>query len=96
MTCVFVVLFLIKSQQSSSIDLHGHYLATAGFRKFSYSELKKATKGFSQEIGRGVGGIVYKAIISDQRIVAVKKLNDAMQEEGELLVKIAIIFLLFF
>ncbi|KAL4357491.1 hypothetical protein AHAS_Ahas09G0192000 [Arachis hypogaea] len=95
MACVFVVLFLIKSQQNSSIDPHGHYLATVGFRKFSYSELKKATKRFSQEIGRGAEGIEYKAIFSDQRIAAVKKLNDAMQGEGELLVEIAIILLLF-
>ncbi|XP_057741592.1 putative receptor protein kinase ZmPK1 [Arachis stenosperma] len=91
MACVLVVLFLIKSQHNSSIDPHGHHLATVGFRKFSYSELKKATKGFSQEIGRGAGGIVYKAILSDQRIAAVKKLNDAMQGEGEFLAEVSII-----
>ncbi|XLS82014.1 hypothetical protein HN51_047845 [Arachis hypogaea] len=91
MTCIFVVLFLIKCQHNSSIDPHGHHLAAVGFRKFSYSELKKATKGFSQEIGRGAGGTVYKALLSDQRIAAVKKLNDAKQGEGEFLAEASII-----
>ncbi|RYR25633.1 hypothetical protein Ahy_B02g059485 [Arachis hypogaea] len=91
MACVFVVLFLIKSKQNSSIDPHGHHLATVGFRKFSYSELKKATKEFSQEIRRGAGGIVYKAILSNQRIAAIKKLNNAMQGEGEFLAEVSII-----
>ncbi|XP_057744016.1 putative receptor protein kinase ZmPK1 [Arachis stenosperma] len=91
MTCIFVVLFLIKCQHNSSMDPHGHHLAAVGFRKFTYSELKKATKGFSQEIGRGAGGTVYKALLLDQRIAAVKKLNDAKQGEGEFLAEASII-----
>ncbi|KAJ1384534.1 S-locus glycoprotein domain [Sesbania bispinosa] len=55
--------------------------AATGFQKFSYSELKQATKGFSQEIGRGAGGIVYKAILSDKRVAAIKRLYDANQGE---------------
>ncbi|KAL1368212.1 putative receptor protein kinase ZmPK1 [Arachis hypogaea] len=89
--CVLVVLFLIRRRHNSRIDPHGRHLGTVGFRKFSYSELKKATKGFSQEIGRGAGGIVYKALLSDQRIAAVKKLNDAKQGEGEFLAEVSII-----
>ncbi|MED6118996.1 hypothetical protein PIB30_007886 [Stylosanthes scabra] len=91
MGCIFVVWFLIKSQHNSRIHQHDHQLATIGFRKFSYSELKKATKGFSQEIGRGAGAIVYKALFSDQRIAAVKRLKDAKQGEGEFLAEVSII-----
>ncbi|KAJ1384538.1 putative serine/threonine-protein kinase [Sesbania bispinosa] len=73
-------------------ESEGYVLATAtGFRKFSYSELKQATKGFSQEIGRGGGGIVYKAILSDKRVAAIKQLYDANQGESEFLAEVGII-----
>ena len=92
MACIFVVwCFLIRSRQKSGEDQHGHQLAAVGFRKFSYSELKEATKGFSQEIGRGAGGVVYKGLLSDQRLAAVKKLNEAKQGEGEFLAEVSII-----
>ncbi|KAJ1384540.1 putative serine/threonine-protein kinase [Sesbania bispinosa] len=73
-------------------DREGYVLAAAtGFRKFSYSELKQATKGFSQEIGRGAGGIVYKVILSDKRVAAIKRLYDANQGESEFLAEVGII-----
>ena len=53
--------------------------------------MKEATKGFSQEIGRGAGGVVYKGLLSDQRLAAVKKLNEAKQGEGEFLAEVSII-----
>uniref|UniRef100_A0A2K1Y3F6 Receptor-like serine/threonine-protein kinase n=1 Tax=Populus trichocarpa TaxID=3694 RepID=A0A2K1Y3F6_POPTR len=49
----------------------------------SSAELKKATQGFSKEIGRGAGGVVYRGMLSDHRIAAVKRLNDAYQGEAE-------------
>ncbi|KAF7113401.1 hypothetical protein RHSIM_RhsimUnG0130700 [Rhododendron simsii] len=55
------------------------------FRKFTYDELKKATGKFWEEIGRGGGGVVYKGILSDHRVAAIKRLNEANQVEGELL-----------
>ncbi|KAL9342252.1 hypothetical protein Peur_065577 [Populus x canadensis] len=49
-----------------------------------YAEkLKKATRDFCEEIGRGGGGIVYKGIISDGRVAAIKQLNQAIQGEAE-------------
>ncbi|KAG5002337.1 hypothetical protein JHK87_023409 [Glycine soja] len=83
--------FLIWNLKTSSADQQGYHLAAVGFRKYSYLELKKATKGFSQEIGRGAGGIVYKGILSDQRHVAIKRLYDAKQGEGEFLAEVSII-----
>ncbi|PNX93797.1 LRR receptor-like serine/threonine-protein kinase HSL2 [Trifolium pratense] len=91
--CLFLVGWvLFKNRKQSSVDNHGYVLAAAtGFRKFSYSELKKATKGFSQEIGRGAGGIVYKGVLSDTRVVAIKRLHDANQGESEFLAEVSII-----
>ncbi|KAK2375205.1 putative receptor protein kinase ZmPK1 [Trifolium repens] len=75
--------FLFRSRKSSGEDDHDYVLAATGFRKFSYSELKQATKGFSQEIGRGAGGSVYKGVLSDNRIAAIKRLHEANQGESE-------------
>ncbi|TKY66101.1 putative receptor protein kinase ZmPK1 [Spatholobus suberectus] len=83
--------FLIRTRQKSGADQQGFHLAAVGFRKYSYSELKEATKGFSQEIGRGAGGVVYKGILSDQRHAAIKRLNEAEQGEGEFLAEVSII-----
>ncbi|KAK7255936.1 hypothetical protein RIF29_29365 [Crotalaria pallida] len=91
--CIFVVWCFIAwtRQMSSSAEQHGYHLTTVGFRKFSYSELKRATKGFSQEIGRGGGGVVYKGILSDHRHAAIKRLNEAKQGEGEFLAEVSLI-----
>ncbi|KAJ6884502.1 receptor protein kinase ZmPK1 [Populus alba x Populus x berolinensis] len=73
----------LKTHRNSSVGTQNYNRITTGFRKFTLSELKKATQGFSKEIGRGSGGVVYKGMLSDHRIAAVKRLNDAYQGEAE-------------
>ncbi|XP_059431510.1 G-type lectin S-receptor-like serine/threonine-protein kinase LECRK1 [Corylus avellana] len=52
-------------------------------RLFSYNELKKATNGFKEEIGKGSFGAVYKgSLFKGRRLVAVKRLEKLI-EEGE-------------
>ncbi|RWR87065.1 hypothetical protein CKAN_01599500 [Cinnamomum micranthum f. kanehirae] len=54
-------------------------------RSFSYKELVAATNGFSEVLGRGHFGTVYKGSLTDrenERTVAVKKLEKVV-EEGE-------------
>ncbi|KAJ9560111.1 hypothetical protein OSB04_005271 [Centaurea solstitialis] len=58
------------------------FLGATTFRRFTYSELKKATSDFSEEIGRGGACIVYKGKLSDNRIAAVKRLQNA-NRQGE-------------
>ena len=82
---------LIKTQKSLGVDKQAYDRAAIGFRKFTYTELKKATKSFSEEIGRGAGGIVYKGVLSDNRVAAIKHLNEASQGEGEFLAEVTII-----
>ncbi|CAJ2670262.1 unnamed protein product [Trifolium pratense] len=91
--CIFVIwCSLFRSNQKTYADQQGYHLADIGFRKFSYLELKKATKGFSQEIGRGGGGVVYKGLLSDERHAAIKRLYNAQQGgEGEFLAEVGII-----
>ncbi|KAJ1429347.1 putative serine/threonine-protein kinase [Sesbania bispinosa] len=90
--CILVVWGLVvRTRQKSDADKEGYHLAAVGFRRFSYSELKKSTKGFSQEIGRGAGGVVYKGVLSDQRHAAIKKLYEANQVERDFLAEVSII-----
>ncbi|TKY54866.1 G-type lectin S-receptor serine/threonine-protein kinase RLK1 [Spatholobus suberectus] len=52
-------------------------------RRFSYSELKRATNNFKQELGKGSFGAVYKgALHKGRRLIAVKRL-EKLVEEGD-------------
>ncbi|KAF8402986.1 hypothetical protein HHK36_011080 [Tetracentron sinense] len=72
-------LFRRHGVQTSMED--GYRAISSQFRKFSYAELKKATKKFKEELGRGGSGAVYKGVLADDRVVAVKKLGDVIQGE---------------
>ena len=52
-------------------------------RLFAYTELKRATNGFKEELGKGSFGAVYKgALNKGKKLVAVKRL-EKLVEEGE-------------
>ncbi|WCJ35495.1 G-type lectin S-receptor-like serine/threonine-protein kinase At5g24080 [Euphorbia peplus] len=80
-----VYCFLFKSHKDSNEATRNYNLAANTFRRFTHSELKKASDNFSKEIGRGAGGTVYKGILADNRVVAIKQLNIANQGEEEFL-----------
>ena len=91
--CIFVVWCLLtRTRKRLGVhDKQGHAIAVIRLRKFTYAELKKATKGFAKEIGRGAGGIVYKGVLSDNRVAAIKCLNEANEDEGQFLAEVSII-----
>jgi hypothetical protein len=49
--------------------------------QFSYKELRLLTKGFEEKLGTGGIGAVYRGILADKTVVAVKRLDGI--EEGE-------------
>ncbi|XP_047978955.1 putative receptor protein kinase ZmPK1 [Salvia hispanica] len=69
----------------------GYNMISSQFRQYTYSELKKATKNFTEELGRGGSGAVYKGVLSDDRVVAVKKLGDVFQAQEEYFAEISTI-----
>ncbi|KAL6642338.1 hypothetical protein ACP70R_020519 [Stipagrostis hirtigluma subsp. patula] len=61
----------------------GYRVVTNHFRRFTYKELRKASNNFNDELGHGRYGSVYKGILHDKRVVAVKKLKDVKQGKDE-------------
>ncbi|KAF4359752.1 hypothetical protein F8388_008314 [Cannabis sativa] len=86
---LLICCLLIRTRKYS--DTHKfqvQLMAATRLRRFSYSELKKATKGYVEEIGRGATGIVYKGLLSDSRVAAIKLLPEAYQGEAEFLAEV--------
>ncbi|BAF06940.1 putative receptor protein kinase ZmPK1 [Oryza sativa Japonica Group] len=64
----------------------GYRVVTDHFRRFTYGELRKATKNFKDVIGHGRYGSVYRGVLAgagDDRAVAVKKLKAATPQRGD-------------
>ncbi|CAM0882045.1 unnamed protein product [Alopecurus aequalis] len=61
----------------------GYRMVMSQFRMFTHRELKEATGKFKEEIGRGAAGIVYRGVLEDKRVVAVKKLTNISHSEEE-------------
>ncbi|KAF8010272.1 hypothetical protein BT93_J1030 [Corymbia citriodora subsp. variegata] len=81
-TFVAIYLLRIRKRPSSNQETDALRIAT-GALAFNYSELHNATNGFSldNKLGQGGFGIVYKGILGDGRLVAVKKLS-ATSDQG--------------
>uniref|UniRef100_A0A0A9BMR2 Protein kinase domain-containing protein n=1 Tax=Arundo donax TaxID=35708 RepID=A0A0A9BMR2_ARUDO len=56
---------------------------SGGIIAFRYSDLGHATKNFSEKLGAGGFGAVYKGVLSDTTTIAVKRLDGARQGEKQ-------------
>ncbi|KAF7141713.1 hypothetical protein RHSIM_Rhsim06G0055500 [Rhododendron simsii] len=83
--------FVFRTPKDFGPDAQGYFLAVTTFKKFSYAEIKKATRGFKEEIGRGGYGVVYKGTLLDDRVAAIKRLDDAKEGEAEFLAELSTI-----
>ncbi|KAK3040492.1 hypothetical protein RJ639_028777 [Escallonia herrerae] len=75
--------FLFRKHGVPSTVEDGYRMISSQFRRFTYAEIKKATNNFRVELGRGGSGVVYKGVLADERVVAVKRLSDLFQGEQE-------------
>nr|XP_043630734.1 G-type lectin S-receptor-like serine/threonine-protein kinase At1g34300 [Erigeron canadensis] len=69
------------------------FLPAGGPKRFSYAELKTATNDFSSTnvVGKGGFGDVYKGVLTDHRIVAVKCLKNVTGGDNEFWAEVTII-----
>ncbi|KQJ82591.1 hypothetical protein BRADI_5g09900v3 [Brachypodium distachyon] len=54
-----------------------------GIIMFRYPDLQRATKNFSEKLGAGGFGSVFKGFLNDSSVVAVKRLDGALQGEKQ-------------
>ncbi|KAJ4971157.1 hypothetical protein NE237_004256 [Protea cynaroides] len=80
--------FLFRKHGVPTSMEDGYQAIASQFRKFTYKELRMAANSFNDELGRGSSGVVYKGVLSDNRVVAVKKLGDIVQGEEEFWAKV--------
>ncbi|CAA3027779.1 receptor kinase 1 [Olea europaea subsp. europaea] len=88
---IILLICFFATRLPTNATSQGYLQVGVGFKRFTYAELKKATRGFNEEIGRGSSGVVYKGTLSDNRIAAIKCLSEARQGEAEFLAEISII-----
>ncbi|CAL4911041.1 unnamed protein product [Urochloa decumbens] len=69
----------------------GYKLITNNFQRYTYSEIKRATGNFTDMIGSGGSGVVYKGVLEDDRVVAVKVLKNVSQSEQEFQSELSVI-----
>uniref|UniRef100_A0ACD5UY80 Uncharacterized protein n=2 Tax=Avena sativa TaxID=4498 RepID=A0ACD5UY80_AVESA len=68
----------------SGLPLHDNKGSAGGIIAFRYTDLVRATKSFSEKLGGGGFGSVYKGVLSDSKTtIAVKKLDGASQGEKQ-------------
>ncbi|KAL5559980.1 hypothetical protein UlMin_036191 [Ulmus minor] len=59
--------------------------------QFSYKELQRSTKGFKEKLGAGGFGAVYRGILANKTVVAVKQLEGIEQGEKQFRMEVATI-----
>lgn len=67
------------------------FLPAGGPKRFTYAELKAATNDFSNAIGKGGFGDVYKGELTDHRVIAVKCLKNVTGGDAEFWAEVTII-----
>ncbi|KAJ0789599.1 putative protein kinase RLK-Pelle-SD-2b family [Helianthus annuus] len=80
---ICILLFWINTCKSLVTTEQSYSLAVTPFRKFTYRELKKASRNFRDEIGQGGARVVYKGRLTDKRIAAIKKLKGMTSHQND-------------
>ncbi|CAO2204317.1 unnamed protein product [Urochloa humidicola] len=84
--------WFLSSKQSIPSSLEaGYRMVTGQFRRFTYRELRDATGNFKEELGRGGSGVVYRGVLDEGKVVAVKKLTNVAGGDEEFWAEMAVI-----
>ncbi|KAF6992773.1 hypothetical protein CFC21_009736 [Triticum aestivum] len=82
---MIMVLLLIwmKKFKVCGLPLYGNQDSGGGIMAFRFTDLVRATKNFSEKLGGGGFGSVYKGVLNDSTSIAVKRLDGACQGEKQ-------------
>ncbi|RWR91614.1 putative receptor protein kinase ZmPK1 [Cinnamomum micranthum f. kanehirae] len=83
--------YMYKKKGTPTRNEQVDMIGVTGFKRFSYEELKEATRNFSEEIGRGGSGDVFEGKLSNGQVIAVKRLEGVNQGEAEFLAEVSLI-----
>ncbi|THG05249.1 putative receptor protein kinase ZmPK1 [Camellia sinensis] len=83
--------FVLRKHVHEELVNMGYIVLALGFKRFTYAELKRATLNFKQETGKGGFGTVYRAILDNQRVEAVKRLEGILHGDAEFWAEVSII-----
>jgi len=83
--------FLFKMHSIPKSMEEGYKMITSQFRRFTYRELVEATGKFKEELGKGGSGTVFRGILGDKKVVAIKKLTDVRHGEEEFWAEVTLI-----
>ncbi|KAM6589067.1 hypothetical protein CsatA_011672 [Cannabis sativa] len=72
-----------KHQTNENVQAFLNNYGPIQVRRYSYSKIKKMTNSFTQKLGQGGFGDVYKGNLDDGSLVAVKVLNQCKGKDGE-------------
>ncbi|XP_057855722.1 putative receptor protein kinase ZmPK1 [Cryptomeria japonica] len=85
-------LYMFRVHKTSfDFDSQGYSAIPLGFKKFSFAELKKATNNFTIKLRKGAFGSVYKGVLADEKVVAVKRLEGVSQSEEQFWAEVSMI-----
>ncbi|KAE8797695.1 putative serine/threonine-protein kinase receptor [Hordeum vulgare] len=82
---MLIVLLLIWRNRFKRfcLPLYDNQGSCGGIMVFRYTDLVHATRNFSEKLGGGGFGSVYKGVLSDMTSIAVKRLDNAYQGEKQ-------------
>lgn len=82
LTGVVIYRYRVLDDQKVSDSADEGLIGGVTLRSYTYRELQKATKCFTNQVGKGAFGTVFKGVIGG-RVVAVKQLENVLDEERE-------------
>jgi Protein kinase domain/D-mannose binding lectin/S-locus glycoprotein domain len=83
--------FVFRQESNPLVKEEGYKLVANQFKRYTYRELEKATKKFQDVVGQGGSGVVYKGVLRDGRVAAMKKLDVVNQGEEEFQAELRVI-----
>ncbi|XP_057855721.2 putative receptor protein kinase ZmPK1 [Cryptomeria japonica] len=84
-------LYMFREPNDSFDFVQGYSAIPTGFKKFNFAELRKATNNFTIKLGEGGFGSVYKGVLADEKVVAVKQLDGVSQSEDQFWAEVSMI-----